>query len=57
MALPDPAGLPGLGTGSDLQKQELKAVYFDTADPRLLPAGSHPAASDGWLCEQTRAVS
>jgi CHAD domain-containing protein len=39
VALPDPAELLGLGTGSGTQEQELEAVYFDTADLRLLRAG------------------
>lgn len=39
VALPDPAGLLGLGTGSGAQEQKLEAVYFDTADLRLLRAG------------------
>jgi len=49
VSLPDPAGLLGQGcsggaarpegTGSDAQEQELEAVYFDTADLRLLRAG------------------
>lgn len=48
VTLPDPAGLLGLGTGSVAQEQELKAVYFDTADLPLLRAGSR-AVSDGWI--------
>ena len=39
VVLPGPAGLLGLGTGSGAQEQELEAVYFDTADLRLLRAG------------------
>lgn len=43
--LPGPAGLLGLDTGSDAQQQpqpeeeQLEAVYYDTADLRLLQAG------------------
>jgi len=37
--LPDPAGLFGLDTGRRAQEQNLEAVYFDTADLRLIRAG------------------
>jgi CHAD domain-containing protein len=37
--LTDPAGLLGLATGKGPDEQDLTAVYFDTADLRLLRAG------------------
>ncbi|MDQ4104208.1 MAG: CYTH and CHAD domain-containing protein [Actinomycetota bacterium] len=37
--LADPAKLLGLDTGSGAQEQKLEAVYFDTADLRLVRAG------------------
>ncbi len=39
MELPDPAGFLGLDTGTGAQEQKLEAVYFDTADLRLVRAG------------------
>jgi CHAD domain-containing protein len=39
MELPDPAGLLGLDTDAGAQEQKLEAVYFDTADLRLVRAG------------------
>ncbi|MDQ3764749.1 MAG: CYTH and CHAD domain-containing protein [Actinomycetota bacterium] len=35
----DPVGLLGLDTGSGPEEQKLEAVYFDTADLRLIRAG------------------
>lgn len=39
VVLPDPAELLGLDIGAGAQEQKLEAVYFDTADLRLLRAG------------------
>lgn len=40
LELLDPAGLLGFGTGTEPLEQDLKAVYFDTADLRLIRAGA-----------------
>jgi inorganic triphosphatase YgiF len=49
VTLLDPSGLLGLGTGSGAQEQELEAVYFDTADLRLLRAGVTLRCRTGWI--------
>jgi inorganic triphosphatase YgiF len=39
LELLDPAGLLGFDTGTGPHEQDLEAVYFDTADLRLVRAG------------------